>query len=107
MANINIHEFKWVELVNDSKGRTSPTKFIGVIGCLTALSCFGLSGGSLIAVLWFTNKSQTDFSQVLGAFQNLMMNSVALFTLSSAMLGINRLSSDRTAIGDKSNDEPK
>jgi len=105
MTKVDIHQFRWVEMVNDSEGRTSPTKFIGVLSCLVSLFTFALAGISVLVVLWFTSKSSIDYSAILGAFQNLMMQSVALFTLGGAMLGINRLTKDRSTKLDENDNQ--
>jgi len=57
MSKIDIHQFRWVELVNDHKGRTSPSKFIGVISCLISLLTFTLAAVSICVILWFTTKT--------------------------------------------------
>ena len=104
MNKLDIHEFKFTEMVNDSKGRTSPTKFIGVVSCLISLFLITLSGSSILLVLWFTSKSATDYGPILGAFQNVINQSVMLFTLGTALLATNRLSKDREL---PATDEPK
>ena len=80
---------------NDTYGRTSPTKFCGWFACMISVICFGLAGFSLLPIMWFSTRLSVDFSQLLAAFQNLMLQSIGLFSLGTALLVTQRLSKDK------------
>jgi len=90
----NIHEFKLLEMWNDRYGRTSPTKFCGWWACMVSIFCFLVSGISIMVIISISSRKEVDFTQVLGTLQNMMMNSVALLSLGSALLAVQRLSKD-------------
>ena len=92
---IDIQKFSWPEMVNDSKGVTSPTKFIGVLASMVAIFCFFICALSTIVILWFTSKSATDYGPVLAAFQSIIMQSLAMLTIGTALIATNRLSKDK------------
>ena len=88
MSKVDIHKFSWSELFNDSKGRTSPGRVIGFFGCTVAILVFGISSMEAI----FT-KITTDQTNVI--LTTITMQSVALFTVSAALLGIRRFTKDK------------
>jgi hypothetical protein len=88
MNKLDIHKFSWAELFNDSKGRTSPGRVVGFIGCITAIFVFAIA--SLEAV--FT-KLTTDQTNII--LTTITMQSVALFTVSATLLGIRRFTKDK------------
>ena len=84
---VNIHEFKWVEMFTDSKGRTSPSKVLGFFGGVVSLIVFFIAA---IDAIFF---SLNEFSN--GTLTTLTVQSLALFTTSGALLGIRRFTKDK------------
>lgn len=88
MKKPDLHKFSWCEIFNDSKGRTSPGKIVGFIACIVSTLVFGIA--SLEAV--FT-KNINDQTNVI--LTTITMQSVALFTVGSALLAIRRFTKDK------------
>ena len=88
MSKLDIHKFRWTELFNDSKGRTSPGRVIGFFGCVVAILVFAIA--SLEASLTPIVSEQTNM-----VLTTITMQSVALFTVSATLLGIRRFTKDK------------
>lgn len=88
MNKLDIHKFSWAELFNDSKGRTSPGRVVGFVGCMVAVLVFGIS--SLQAIFTKVTTDQTNM-----ILTTITMQSVALFTISATLLGIRRFTKDK------------
>lgn len=80
----NIHEFKFIELITDSKGRTSPSKLLGLYGGVVSITVFAICGISIVT-------KYADGSNI----QGLAMHSVAMLTVCAALLGIRRFTKDK------------
>jgi len=89
---VNIHEFKWVEMITDSKGRTSPGKFLSLIGGIVSVLTFSTT--SVIALI-ITVGSNGSHGEASNLAQNIAMQSVALFTLCIAHLTSRRFTKDK------------
>lgn len=83
----NIQEFKWVELFTDSKGRTSPSKVVGFLGCIASIIVFITASFDVIFV------STNEHSN--GILTTLTVQSLALFTAGGTLLGIRRFTKDK------------
>lgn len=92
---ININRFTWQQMFNNSKGKTSPMLFVAFCGALTALSVF--SSCAFVMIILVVHESKTD---VTGILNSVLMQSVALFTLSSGMLTVRRFTNDKEVKGD-------
>jgi hypothetical protein len=84
MEKPDIHKFSWIEMFNDSKGRTSPSKFLGFLGGVISLLVFLLCGVAIV----------TKFADGTNV-GNVSIQSVAMFTVASALLGIRRFTKDK------------
>jgi len=89
---ININEFNWKQLFNDSKGKTSAVLLSGFLGCVISLGGFLASGNLIIVMVLFKLDKDTN---IIGFLNTLVIQSLALFTLSASMLGVHRLSKDK------------
>jgi hypothetical protein len=88
----SIHEFRWVEMVNDSKGKTSTGKFLALIGGIVSVLTFGVTSVIALIIAFGSNGSHLEASNLA---QNIAMQSVALFTLCIAHLTTRRFSNDK------------
>lgn len=88
MKRPDLYKFSWFEIFNDSKGRTSPGKIVGFFACVVSVSVFAIA--SLEAV--FTRKIDDQTNVIL---TTISMQSVALFTVGSALLAIRRFTKDK------------
>ena len=88
MKRPDLYKFSWFEIFNDSKGRTSPGKIVGFFACVVSVSVFAIA--SLEAV--FTRKIGDQTNAIL---TTISMQSVALFTVGSALLAIRRFTKDK------------
>lgn len=84
----NPHKFEWIEIFNDSKGRTSPGKIVGFFACVVSILVFAIA--SMEAV--FTHSINDHTNAIL---TTITMQAVALFTVGSALLGIRRFTKDK------------
>lgn len=84
MSKPDIHKFKFVELVTDSKGRTSPSKLLGLYGGVVSITVFAICGVSIVT-------KYADGPNV----QSLAMHSVAMLTVCATLLGIRRFTKDK------------
>lgn len=90
---LDISKFKFPELFNDSNGKTDASLVIGFLGCIVSLLGFILAGSSMLfMIIW---KIEKDVN-VINFLQMMVMQCIALFTLAGGMLGIHRLSKDKT-----------
>ncbi len=92
---LNIQEFKWIEMFTDSKGRTSPSKVLGFLGGVSSLLVFFIA--AMDAIFFASN----EYSN--GILTTLTVQALALFTASSALLGIRRFTKDKDIINEKDN----
>ena len=88
MKRPDLYNFSWFEIFNDSKGRTSPGKIVGFFACVVSVLVFAIA--SLEAV--FTRKIDDQTNVIL---TTISMQSVALFTVGSALLAIRRFTKDK------------
>ena len=88
MKRPDLYKFSWFEIFNDSKGRTSPGKIVGFFACVVSVSVFAIA--SLEAV--FTRKIGDQTNAIL---TTISMQSVAIFTVGSALLAIRRFTKDK------------
>ena len=88
MKRPDLYKFSWFEIFNDSKGRTSPGKIVGFFACVVSVLVFAIA--SLEAV--FTRKIDDQTNVIL---TTVSMQSVALFTVGSALLAIRRFTKDK------------
>jgi hypothetical protein len=88
MKRPDLYKFSWFEIFNDSKGRTSPGKIVGFFACVVSVLVFAIA--SLEAV--FTRKIDDQTNVIL---TTISMQSVALFTVGSALLAIRRFTKDK------------
>jgi hypothetical protein len=89
---LNIHEFSWVEMCNDSKGRTSPGKFLALIGGMVSVFTFLVTSVIALIIAFGSNGSHIEASNLA---QNIAMQSVAMLTLCIAHLTTRRFSKDK------------
>ena len=88
MEKPDLHKFDWREIFNDSRGRTSPGKIVGFFACIVSVLVFGIA--SMEAV--FTRHVNEQTNVIL---TTITMQSVALFTIGSALLAIRRFTKDK------------
>ena len=88
MEKPNLYKFSWYEIFNDSKGRTSPGKVVGFFACIISVLVFGIA--SMEAVFTKNINDQTNI-----ILTTITMQSVALFTVGSALLAIRRFTKDK------------
>jgi len=91
MEKPNLHKFDWREIFNDSKGRTSPGKIVGFFACIVSVLVFGIA--SMEAVFTRSFSDQTN-----AILTTITMQSVALFTVGSALLAIRRFTKDKEVV---------
>ncbi len=89
---LDIQKFKFPEIFNDSKGKTSPTLTAGFVACMVALGGIVSSGNAVLFMVAF--KIERD-PNTLGFLQMLLMQCIVLFGLGASMLGVHRLSKDK------------
>lgn len=84
--SLDINKFSFVQMFNDSKGRTSPSKVVGFYACVVSVTTFGL--GSMVAIL--------DATELTGGIITIVtVQSVALFVAGGTLLGIRRFTKDK------------
>jgi hypothetical protein len=83
----NIHKINFAEMLNDSKGRTSPSKFLGLVGGTVSILVFLLCGISIL----------TKYQDGLNV-QSIAMQSVAMLTVCATLLGIRRFTKDKDIV---------
>ncbi len=87
---MDINKFNFVQMFNNSKGKTSPMILIafisGLIGSATFLSC------AIIMFFLVGYKAKTDVTNILNS---VLMQSVGLVTLSLTALGVRRFTNDK------------
>ena len=81
---VDIHKFNWMEMFNDSKGRTSPGKVLGFFGGLISILTFLIAGIAIV----------TKYGEGSN-IGNVLMYSVAMFYAAAALLGIRRFTKDK------------
>jgi hypothetical protein len=84
---INIHKVSLSEMINDSKGRSSPGKFLGLLGGVISILVFLLCGISILT-------KYQDGANI----QSIAMQSVAMLTVCATLLGIRRFTKDKEAV---------
>lgn len=89
----DIHKFKWVEMCNDSTGRTSTGKFISLVGGLASILTFCIASAAVLFVSFGASKESDAHAANLA--QNIALQSVALFTLCIGHLTTRRFSQDK------------
>jgi len=89
---LNIDRFNFIQMFNNSKGKTSLMLFSSFIGVITSSLIFTLCGVIAAFMVMFEAKS-TDISNVL---TSLAMQSVGLFTVSIGALTTRRFTDDKT-----------
>lgn len=87
MSKPDLHKFKFVELFTDSKGRTSPSKLIGLYGGVVSITVFLICGISVVT-------KYQDSPNV----QSMAMHSIAMLTVCATLLGIRRFTKDKEII---------
>jgi len=80
----DIHKISLSEMLNDSKGRTSPSKLLGLFGGIVSILVFALCGISILT-------KYQDGPNV----QSMAMQSVAMLTVCATLLGIRRFTKDK------------
>ena len=80
----DIHKFSWVEMFNDSKGKTSPSLVLGFFGGTISILVFLLCGISIL----------TKYQDGVNV-QSMAMQSVAMLTVCATLLGIRRFTKDK------------
>ncbi len=88
----NIKEFKIVEIFNDSQGQTSPSLVVGVCSAFVALGAFG-SSGLIIQIMILFRIEQN--SEIIGFFGMLVNQSIVLFGMAVALIGVHRVTKDK------------
>lgn len=83
----DIHKINFAEMINDSKGRTSPSKFLGLLGGSVSILVFLLCGISILT-------KYQDGPNV----QSMAMQSVAMLTVCATLLGIRRFTKDKDVV---------
>ncbi len=87
---MDINKFNFVQMFNNSKGKTSPMILIafsaGLIGSATFLSC------AIIMFFLVGYEAKTDVTNILNS---VLMQSVGLVTLSLTALGVRRFTNDK------------
>jgi hypothetical protein len=81
---VNIHKVSLSEMINDSKGRSSPGKFLGLLGGMVSILVFLLCGISILT------KYEAGPN-----IQSIAMQSVAMLTVCATLLGIRRFTKDK------------
>jgi hypothetical protein len=81
---VDIHKVSLSEMINDSKGRSSPSKFLGLLGGIISILVFLLCGISILT-------KYQDGTNI----QSIAMQSVAMLTVCATLLGIRRFTKDK------------
>ncbi len=87
-----MHEFKIVELFNNSQGKTSPSLVVGVCSAFMALGAFG-SSGLIIQIMILFRIEQS--SEIIGFFGMLVNQSIVLFGMGITLIGVHRMTKDK------------
>lgn len=87
---MDINTFNFVQMFNNSKGKTSPMILVafiaGLIGCATFATC------AFIMLILVVHEAKTDVTNILS---NVLMQSVAMVTLSLGALATRRFTKDK------------
>ena len=94
---LNINKFTFAQMFNNSKGKTSPMLFVAFFGAFVSLFVFSSCAFVMMALV--VHESKTD---ITGILNSILMQSVALFTLSSGMLTVRRFTQDKEINNDGS-----
>lgn len=87
---VSINRFNFVQMFNNSKGKTSPMLVIAFWGGVISLLVFLVT--SFITLIMVTHGTKADVTSIL---TNTQMQSVALFTVASGMLVTRRFTNDK------------
>lgn len=86
----DINTFKWVQMFNNSRGKTSAMLVVGFAACIVAVGVFAFTSILMLYIVF------TKYSSSLAAeIQSTQMQSVALFALGGTMLGVRRFTNDK------------
>ena len=87
---MDINKFNFAQMFNNSKGKTSPMILIaflsGIIGCFTFASC------AIIMYFLVVYEAKNDVTTILNS---VLMQSVAMVTLSLGALATRRFTKDK------------
>lgn len=95
---MNIARFSWAEMCNNSKGKTSGSLFAGLVILLA--STFTFVWSSIAVGLMLLLKLDKDLN-VINFFTMLIMQSIAYAGVGATLLGIHRLSKDKSVVEEK------
>lgn len=87
---MDINKFNFVQMFNDSKGKTSSSKFLAIIGGLVSLGTF--SSCAFVMLVLIAHEAKTDITSIVNL---VMMQSVALFTICMGVLTTRRFTKDK------------
>lgn len=87
---MNIQKFEFVEMFNNSKGKTSPMLTLAFFGGVVSLLVFFFCAGATFFMQVF--ESKTDVTNLL---TNITMQSVGLFTVCMGALTTRRFTKDK------------
>lgn len=91
---VDISKFKLPEIFNDAQGKSQAILLCGTLFCFIGAGGVFIAGTTIL--LMVVLKFEKD-PNVLGFFQMLVMQSLALCTLGAAMLGVDRSVKDKKA----------
>lgn len=101
---LNINKFNFVQLFNDSQGKTSLTLFVGFLAAIASLGGFIVSGNTILIMVIFKLEKNGD---VINFMQTLNNTSLALFTVAASMITAHRLSKDKPVTEEAKQEESK
>lgn len=87
---VGINSFKWVQMFNNSRGKTSAMLVAGFAACIAAILVFSFTSFLLLYII------AIKYSASLAAeIQSTQMQSVALFALGMGALTARRFTNDK------------
>jgi ABC-type multidrug transport system permease subunit len=93
MLKNGIDQFNWKQMFNNSKGKTSGTLVAGFIACMVSAGGFFASGNLMMIMVIFKLEKN---SEVINFLNMMVMQSIVFFSLGGTLLGVHRLSKDKT-----------
>jgi hypothetical protein len=108
MSNLekpSVKKFNFVEIFNNSDGKTSGSGFIGVIG---SLFCMVVILAMLVIIVITLKSNSLDIDNIVNTLQSIMMYTFGLASIYAGLLGLRKwrgtITKDKVSLGDDDDD---
>lgn len=99
-SKLSVDKFSWIQMYNNSEGKTSGMLFTCTMASNTAIMSFSCSWIILLSSAIYAAWNKEPLIVILpieiqNLLQNMMMQSAGLFTVAQAGLGVRRFTTDK------------